>query len=98
MKPLARIEAADQSLKRLRERMMPDARQTIDVALSSFRTGDADFIQLFEDWRVLLDDRMQEARLVTDLHKVVADLEQAVGGTIKDTNRTEHGSNIPGDS
>lgn len=60
---------------------MPDARQTIDVALSSYRTGDADFIQLLDDWQVLLSDQRQEARLIADLHKAVADLEQAVGGT-----------------
>ncbi len=78
---LARIESYEQSLHRLQEQMMPDARQTIEVALASYRTGDADFIQLLDDWQVLLGDQLQEAQLIADLHKAVADLDQAVGGS-----------------
>lgn len=79
---LARIEANEQTLRRLRERMMPDARQIIDVALASYRTGDVDFLQLLDDWQTLLDDQLEETRIVADLHRAMADLEQAVGGAL----------------
>jgi len=96
---LARIMAGEQSLRRLQERMMPDARQTIDVAMSSYRTGDTDFIQLLDDWQVLLGDQLQEARLIADLHKAAADLEQAVGGTVlTHANKSDRVPNQPGDS
>ncbi|MEM6259839.1 MAG: TolC family protein [Planctomycetota bacterium] len=76
---LARIDAAEQSLKRLRERMMPDAQQTIDIALVGYRNGDVDFLQLLDDWQALLDDQLQETRLISELHRLEADLQQAMG-------------------
>lgn len=76
---LARIEANEQTLRRLRERMMPDARQTIDVALTGYSTGDVTLLQLLEDWQDLLDDQVQEASVIADLYRSVATLEQALG-------------------
>ncbi|MEM1209821.1 MAG: TolC family protein [Planctomycetota bacterium] len=76
---VARIEAGQQTLSRLRDRMMPDAQQVIDVALASYRTGGVDLLSLLDDWQVLLMDQMQEARVLTDLHRAAADLTQATG-------------------
>jgi len=96
---LARIESSEQSLRRLQERMMPDARQTIEVALSSYRTGDVDFIQMLDDWQVLLGDQLEEARLIADLQKALADLEQAVGGIVAENSiESESEHNQSGDS
>lgn len=78
---LARLEADQQVLRRLRERMMPDAKQVIELALTNYRTGDTDFLQLLDDWQTLLDDQLHEARVVAGLHRSMADLEQALGGT-----------------
>jgi outer membrane protein TolC len=82
---LARIAANQQVLQRLRERMMPDARQVIDVALTAYRTGDVDFLQLLDDWQALLDDQVEEARVIADLYRARADLEQALGGEVAAT-------------
>lgn len=79
---LARIDAHQQSLRRLQERMMPDVRQIIDVAFASYRTGDTGFIQLLDDWQVLLGDQLEEVRITTGLHRAMADLEQTVGGAV----------------
>jgi outer membrane protein TolC len=79
---LARLEADQQVLRRLRERMMPDAKQVIELALTNYRTGDTDFLQLLDDWQTLLDDQRQEARVVAGLHRTMADLEQALGGSM----------------
>lgn len=76
---LARIDANQESLRRLQERMMPDARQIIDVAMASYRTGDTGFIQLLDDWQTLLEDQLEETRIITDLHRAMTDLNQAVG-------------------
>lgn len=79
---LARLEADQQVLRRLRERMMPDAEQVIELALANYRTGETDFLQLLDDWQTLLDDQLQEARVIARLHRTMADLEQALGGTL----------------
>ena len=79
---LARLEADQQVLRRLRERMMPDAKQVIELALTNYPTGDTDFLQLLDDWQTLLDDQRQEARVVAGLHRTMADLEQALGGSM----------------
>jgi outer membrane protein TolC len=79
---LARLEADQQVLRRLRERIMPDAKQVIELALTNYRTGDTDFLQLLDDWQTLLDDQRQEARVVAGLHRTMADLEQALGGSM----------------
>jgi outer membrane protein TolC len=79
---LARLEADQQVLRRLRDRMMPDAKQVIELALTNYRTGDTDFLQLLDDWQTLLDDQRQEARVVAGLHRTMADLEQALGGSM----------------
>ncbi len=79
---LARLEADQQILQRLRERMMPDAKQVIELALTNYRTGDADFLQLLDDWQALLDDQLQEARVLSRLHRTLADLKQALGGEL----------------
>ena len=82
---LARIEANEQTLKRLRERMMPDARQTINVALTGYRTGEVNFLQLLDDWQALLDDQLQETRVIAALYRAAADLQQALGRELNAT-------------
>lgn len=76
---LARLEADQQVLSRLRGQMMPDARQVIELALANYRNGEADFLQLLDDWQTLLADQRQEARVLTSLRRAMADLEQALG-------------------
>ena len=76
---LARLEANEHLLQRLRERMMPDARQTISVALRSYQTGKLDLLQLLDDWESLLEDQLDEARAIANVNRAVADVEEAVG-------------------
>jgi len=76
---LARVEASTAVLNRLRKRMMPDARQTIKVALMSYQTGKLDLLQLLEDWDALLDDQLTEAQVIAELGRALADIEQALG-------------------
>jgi len=79
---LARLEANREVLGRLRKRMMPDARQTITVAMTSYQTGKLNLLQLLDDWDALLDDQLDEARAIANIQRAAADVEQAVGGTL----------------
>lgn len=80
---LARLEANQEVLGRLRERMMPDARQTITVAMKSYQTGKLDLLQLLDDWDALLDDQLDEARAIANIQRAAADIEQTVGGALE---------------
>ena len=79
---LARLTSRQAVLDRLRERLLPEGQQTIDIALAGYRTGRVDVLQLLEDWRALLDDRLAEARVLADLHRARADLSEVLGGPI----------------
>ena len=79
---LARLASKQAVLDRLRERLLPEGRQTIDIALAGYRTGRLDVLQLLEDWRALLDDRLAEARVIAELQRARADLAEVLGGPI----------------
>ncbi len=76
---LGRLDTHAKILQRLREQMMPDAQQIIDITLSAYRTGETDFLQLIEDWQVLLDDQLQAIQIVTELRRAMVDLRETVG-------------------
>ena len=80
---VARLESQQAVLDRLRERMLPEGRQTIEIALAGYRTGRVDVLQMLADWRSLLDDRLAEARVLADLHRARADLAEVLGGPIR---------------
>ena len=95
MDALARLEAKQTVLDRLRERLLPEGQQTIDIAMAGYRTGRVDVLQLLEDWRALLDDRLAEARVLADLHRARADLAEVLGGPINPVTRGVGNANGP---
>lgn len=95
---LARLESQEAVLVRLRERMLPEGQQTIDIALAGYRTGRVNVLQLLEDWRALLDDQLAEARVLADLHRARADLAEVLGGPINPGPRSvENDDPLPDD-
>jgi len=76
---LSRIRTHRRIFRRLRDRMTPDARQTIDVALAAYRTGDLNLLQLLDDWSALLEDQTQQVRTTAALQQAAADLRRVVG-------------------
>ena len=97
MDALARLEAKQAVLDRLRERLLPEGQQTIDIAMAGYRTGRVDVLQLLEDWRALLDDRLAEARVLADLHRARADLAEVLGGPINPATRGVDKQDTPPD-
>ncbi|MAE60704.1 MAG: hypothetical protein CMJ49_05015 [Planctomycetaceae bacterium] len=82
---LARIESHQDVLARVQEKMMPESRQTIRLALTAYEADDVDLLQLLDDWQSLLDDQVHEARIVAALHRAMADLEKTLGGPVEAT-------------
>lgn len=82
---LARYEANQNVLRRLRERMMPDARQTIELAIVGYQNGRLELLQLFDDWQALLDDQLEEAQTIANMNRALADIQQTLGQPIAQT-------------
>lgn len=77
---LARVDAQHQTVDLLRQRILPDARQTLDVSLSAYRAGQIEFLTVVDNWRQLLRLQLLEISAVSQLNQAAADLEEASGG------------------
>ncbi len=74
---LARVEAQRQVLALFDQQMLPDAEQAVAAAESSYRTGNAGFLTLIDNWRRLTGLRLTYEQAATQLQKDLADLRQA---------------------
>jgi outer membrane protein TolC len=70
----------EQLLKLLDEQILPKTEQTYRVSLRGYEVGQVDFLQLVDNWRQLLQVRLNRQRLATQLQQTLASLERAVGG------------------
>jgi len=77
----ARVDAGRQALALYRERMLPEARQAVEAATSSYRAGRGDFTALIETARRMTSLRLMELRTQTQLHQDRADLAAARGSS-----------------
>lgn len=75
----SRVAAARETVELLRSALIPQARQTYDVALVAYQSGDEDFLTLIENWRHWLALELMLHRETAELHAARAELEQHVG-------------------
>ena len=68
-----------ETLDLYRTEMVPLAKQTLDVSVRAYQTGEADFLTLIENWRKLLDHELATHRIEASLHQTLATIEQMVG-------------------
>ncbi len=76
---VARIEAQQHTLRVLEEELLPQARQTYEVALTGYQAGEAGFVGLIDHWRRWLDFERMRHTETADLAIAWADLQRAVG-------------------
>ena len=77
----AKLQAQQVTLELLQQRIIPDARQTLEVSLSAYRSGEVAFLTLIDNWRQLLRLEILELTAISEANQAAADLAQAVGGT-----------------
>ena len=77
----SRVDAGREALVLYRDRMLPEARQAVEAATSSYRAGRGDFTALIETARRLTSLRLMDLRTETQLHQDRADLAAALGSS-----------------
>lgn len=76
---LIRLEAQRDQLARLRDQIVPEARQAVEASLAGYRAGREPFVALVDNWRRWLDLRLMLHRAEADLGRAQADLHEALG-------------------
>jgi outer membrane protein TolC len=77
-----RVKAAEQRAALLRTTILPQSRQTLEVARVAYQTDRVDFLALLDNERTLLDAQLEYFRAVSDVDQALADLERALGTDI----------------
>lgn len=72
---------ASRNLELLNDRLLPKARQSLDVARSSYGSGKLDFINLLDAQRTLLDFRLAEVEARIQRELALAELSLVILGT-----------------
>ena len=72
---------ASRNLELLNDRLLPRARQSLDVARSSYGSGKLDFINLLDAQRTLLDFRLAEVEARIQRELALAELSLVILGT-----------------
>ncbi len=74
---------AERKIGLYRDTLLPMARQSIEVARQSFETGRADFLDLIDAQRTLLEFELSHARARADRAVALAEIEMLVGRKIE---------------
>lgn len=79
---LARVQAQRQLVDILKHTIIPQARQTYELARASYAAGTTDFFYLIDNWRKWLTFSIQYHRALAELERSIADLEQEIGVSV----------------
>ncbi len=75
----AKVESQQQQVILFRDVIVPQAQQTVDASLSSYRAGTVDFLTLIDNWRKLLVFQLMYHQTLTQLEQSFAELQRAIG-------------------
>ena len=81
----AKVQSQQQQVVLFRDVIIPQAQQTVNASLSSYRSGKVDFLTLIDNWRKLLVFQLMYHQNLAQFEQSFAELQQAVG---HDLNRT----------
>ena len=74
-----KLESLKQMLGLLQKDIIPKANRTLELSISEYSTGKADFAQLIGNWRSVLRYKLSEANLQSQHNQALASLARAVG-------------------
>lgn len=77
------IEIARKSLALYEQGLLTQAESSLQSAISSYKTGNLDFISLLDSERMLLNLNLSYVKEQSNFHKKIAGLERAMGGDLK---------------
>lgn len=74
------LTVESQHIYRLHQnKLLPLADETLKAALADYRSGSGDFLTLISSEKNLMQTQLQSERALADMHRHLAELEQAVG-------------------
>lgn len=77
-----RVKSAEQRASLIRTTILPQARQTLEVARVGYQADRVDFLAVLDDQRALLQAQLDYHRALSDLEQALADLERAIGANL----------------
>lgn len=77
-----RVKSAERRASLLRTTVVPQSRQTLEIARVGYQNDRVDFLALLEDQRALLEAQLEYYRVLSDLEQALADLERAIGADL----------------
>ncbi|WP_425399043.1 TolC family protein [Aeoliella sp.] len=78
----AKARSQQDLLLLFREDILPKARQTLEVSNRAYSVGEVDFLQLIDNFRLVLRYEVANSRLEASLRQTIASLERVVGGPL----------------
>lgn len=81
---LERVRSQQELANIFRHTIIPQAQQAYEVSRSGYIAGGTDFLYVIDNWQKWLKFRIQYHRVIGELEKSVADLEQVLGMSIRD--------------
>jgi outer membrane protein TolC len=90
---LLKVESAKERLKLSRESVIPQAEQTLESALTAYRTGKEEFLTLIEIQRMLVMAKLDYHMAVMTLLDGQSRLERAIGLSIDEINKSSERGN-----
>jgi outer membrane protein TolC len=76
---LTRFRTQQQQVALFQNTILPQAEQTVKASMSSYRTGEADFLTVIDNWQKLLQFELAYHKAIAQLEKDLADLQQQIG-------------------
>jgi outer membrane protein TolC len=74
------IREANRGLRLLREQLLPQSRQALEIARAAYRSGQVDFLNVIDDERALLDFQLNEIAALTEREIARAQLTLLIAG------------------
>ncbi len=75
----SRVQSQQHTLRVLGDELIPQSRQTYEVTLTAYQSGDSDFVALIDHWRRWLDFELMRHRETVDLELAYSDLQREIG-------------------
>ncbi|MEE8154082.1 MAG: TolC family protein [Phycisphaerales bacterium] len=97
----AKVQSQQQQVVLFRDVIVPQAQQTVDASLSSYRSGKVDFLTLIDNWRKLLVFQLMYHQNLAQFEQSFAELQRAVGHDLNRTTPPSGATNpllVPGSS
>ncbi len=76
----AKAQSQSDLVKLFQDDILPKAQQTLEVSSRAYNVGEVDFLQLIDNWRLLLRYEVSHQRVKATLRQTLAELERVVGG------------------